>query len=43
MSIVKCLDCERRIDIDIEEVHWVNDFEVICDDCKWTQDKENGA
>ena len=33
MSITKCLDCERRIDIDIEDAHYVNDFECLCDDC----------
>tara|TARA_R100001129_G_C5322893_1_gene248012 strand:+ start:67 stop:600 length:534 start_codon:yes stop_codon:yes gene_type:complete len=33
MSITRCLDCERRIDIDIEDAHYVNDSECLCEDC----------
>ena len=33
MNITKCIDCERRIDIDIEDAHYVNELECVCDDC----------
>ena len=33
MSITKCVDCERRIDIDIEEAIYGNDGQCLCEDC----------
>lgn len=33
MSITKCVDCERKIDIDIEEAIYGNDGQCLCEDC----------
>tara|TARA_R100000808_G_scaffold25010_1_gene60425 strand:- start:235 stop:561 length:327 start_codon:yes stop_codon:yes gene_type:complete len=33
MSITKCVDCERRIDIDIEEAYYGDDDQCLCEDC----------
>ena len=37
MNITKCIDCERKIDIDIEDAHYVNELECVCDDCNEDQ------
>ncbi len=33
MSITKCVDCERRIDVDIEEAYYGDDDQCLCEDC----------
>ena len=34
MSIVICAKCDRRIDMDFEEVFDIEDFLMICEDCE---------
>ena len=33
MSIIICNKCDKRVDIDYEEFHDLDDFKIICNHC----------
>lgn len=33
MSIIRCRDCEKLVDSDVEDVYYVSEFDHLCGDC----------
>ena len=39
MSIMMCQKCDKYVDTDYEEMFEIEDFRIICDDCKEGEEK----